>query len=386
MIKKQNVILLSIAAFVAGAIVCAGIGGLLLMGVGNYTLADKDEYRAASAFYEEYQNMAAVDEAIDTYYYKDTSDIDKKDAVCKGLVDSLGDEYSAYMTKEEFENYEASSTGEYSGVGIVFSKDDKDRYVVLSIYEGSPAEKAGIKPGDFILKVDGKKHSNQDVMASAIRGEKGTKVVVEYEHDGKTAKAEMVRDDIVVKTISSKVLDDGTGYIQISEFLASTADDFKAALDKLEKKGCKSLVLDLRNNGGGLVDQAVQIGDMFIDDGYITCLVDRDGQKREYKAEEGRDDIRMVVLVNEGSASSSEILGGALQDNGYKLVGQKTFGKGIVQSSVPLADGSSVKLTIAQYLTPDGHEVHKKGITPDYEVKAAEKGDPQLDKALELLK
>ena len=386
MIKKQKVIIISIGAFFAGLLVCAGILALLIGGIGNYTLTDKATYNSMSSFYEEYKDLAAVDEAIDTYFYEDTSDIKKSDSACKGVVNALDDPYSAYMTKSEFENFEASTTGEFSGVGIVFSKDEEDRYVVLSVYEDTPADKAGVKAGDFILKVDGKSYENQDVMAAKIRGEKGSKVTIDFERDGKKSKVTLIRDEIVVKTVTTKVLDGDTGYICIGEFLSQTSDDFDKALESLEKKGCTKLILDLRNNGGGLVSEAVDIADVFIDKGYITCTVDNKGEKYEYKADKDKKDIPMVVLVNEGSASSSEILGGALQDNGYKLVGAKTFGKGIIQSTMELNDGSAIKLTVSRYLTPAGHEVHKKGLTPDYKVKASAKGDPQLDKARELLK
>ncbi len=386
MIKKQKVIMISIAAFFAGLLVCAAITAAVLFGVGNYTLADKDRYRDMASFYEEYIDLAAVDEAVDTYYYKDTSDIDKQDAACKGVVESLEDPYSAFMTKEEFENFEATTTGEYSGVGIVFSKDDEGHFVVLNVYKNSPAAKAGVKAGDLILKVDGKKYTNQDILATKIRGKKGTKVTIDYEQDGTKKQAVMVRDDIVIESVSSKVLEDGIGYIAISEFLANTSDDFKKALDGLQEKKCSKIVLDLRNNGGGLVDEATSIADEFIDSGNLTSTQDRSGQTKEYKATAGKRNVELVVLVNKDSASSSEILGGALQDNGYKLVGEKTFGKGIIQSTMTLNDGSAIKLTVARYLTPAGHEVHEKGLTPDVKVKSSSKGDPQLDKALELLK
>ena len=168
--------------------------------------------------------------------------------------------------------------------------------------------------------------------------------------------------------------------------MANTSDEFKKALDGLQEKKCKKIVLDLRNNGGGLVDEATSIADEFIDSGNLTSTQDRSGQTKEYKATAGKRDVELVVLVNKDSASSSEILGGALQDNGYKLVGEKTFGKGIIQSTMTLDDGSAIKLTVARYLTPAGHEVHEKGLTPDVKVKSSSKGDPQLDKALELLK
>ena len=386
-ISKQKAILISVIAFFVGAAVTCGVLAIILAGVGNYTLADKTYFNEAKGFYDKYRDLAIVDGAIDDYYYIDTSDIDKVNPAAKAVVDALDDPYSAYMTKAEYENYIASTEGSYSGCGIVFSKDEDGNYVVVNIYEGSPADKSSdIQPGDFILKVDGKSYDDQDVMAANIRGDKGSKVKIQYEHEGKKNTVELVRDDIVVTSVKSEVRDDGLGYIAISEFLAKTGEEFDKAFKKLQDSGCDKIILDLRNNGGGLVDQAVHIADTFIDSGYITCTVDRNGDKHEYKSDSDKSDVQLVVLVNENSASSSEILAGALQDNGYKLVGQKTFGKGIIQSSMELDDGSAIKLTIAQYLTPDGHKVHKKGLKPDYDVKNGEKGDAQLNQAVKLLK
>ena len=182
------------------------------------------------------------------------------------------------------------------------------------------------------------------------------------------------------------MLDDSTGYISISSFIESTGNDFKKALKDIEDKGAKNLVLDLRDNGGGLVDAAVEVADQFLDEGVVAYVEDKNKNRNDYDAEDGKTDLNTVVLVNENSASASEILAAALQDNGFKLVGQNTYGKGVIQSTAELSDGSAIKLTIMQYFSPDGNKIHKKGVKPDYEVKNEEDSstDAQLEKALSL--
>lgn len=383
--RSKKYVLTGVIAFFGGVILTAVIGIAMMKGFGNYAIVDSDEYEIMEEFYGEYKDLCVVDEAIDTYYYKDTSDIKTCDAACKAVVSELGDKYSGYMNADEYDNFKATATGEYSGVGITFAQDEDGNYVIVGITEGSPADRSELEAGDYILKVDGKSYKDQDVMAANIRGNEGTAVEITYQHDSAVKKVKLTREKIKVKSVTWKTLDDNTGYIAIDQFINNTADDFEKALKQLEKKGCDSLVLDLRNNGGGLVSEAVNIADIFIDSGVITYTEDRNGSKQEYKADGEKDDIKMSVLVNENSASSSEILAGALKDNGYKIVGEKTFGKGIIQQTMELDDGSAVKLTVAQYFTPDGHKVHKKGISPNVEVKNSSSGDRQLDKARSIL-
>ena len=198
----------------------------------------------------------------------------------------------------------------------------------------------------------------------------------------------MVRDTITQDSVDYKMLDDETGYIQITQFIESTGDEFDAALKGIEKQGASKLVLDLRNNGGGLVDDAIAVADQFLDEGVACYVKDRKGMTDEYKVKDGKTDLETVVLVNKNSASASEILSAAMQDNGYQIVGEKIFGKGIIQTSFVLPQGDALKLTILEYLSPDKHKVHEKGVTPDVKVKDNEKTeeDEQLEKAEELLK
>ncbi len=372
-------------AFLLGIVVASGVLLLITKGVFGYVSIPKSTYTKLADTYSRYQKLEGLYECIDENYYKDIKEEDLINGACKGLVAGLDDPYSSYMTATEYDSWKASATGSYSGIGVTFTKDDKG-YVIVGISKGSPAAESDMKAGDYILKIDGKEYSDMDVMATAIRGKKGTKVKVTYYHDGKQKDVTLVRDDIVQESVSDKMINKDTGYIQISSFIENTGEDFDKALKKIEKNGAKNLILDLRDNGGGLVDSSIDVADEFLDKGTVTYTEDKNGKKKYYKSADGKTDLKTVVLVNENSASASEILAAAMKDNGYKIVGQNTFGKGVIQSTAELKDGSALKLTIMQYFSPKGHKVHKKGVKPDYVVKNDSKSsdDKQLDKALSL--
>ncbi|MCI5998404.1 MAG: S41 family peptidase, partial [Eubacteriaceae bacterium] len=330
--------------------------------------------------------LESLYETINKNYYSDVDDDALLDGACKGLVSGLDDPYSSYMTADEYNSWKASATGEYSGVGLTFAEADDGSFTVVSVSKDSPAEKAGMKAGDILLRVDDKEFDDLELIANAIRGDEGTKVTITYSRNGKEDKVTLTRAKITQHSVEYKMLDDSTGYISISSFIESTGDDFRKALKDIEDKGAKNLVLDLRDNGGGLVDAAVEVADQFLDEGVVAYVEDKNKNRNDYDAEDGKTDLNTVVLVNENSASASEILAAALQDNGFKLVGQNTYGKGVIQSTAELSDGSAIKLTIMQYFSPDGNKIHKKGVKPDYEVKNEEDSstDAQLEKALSL--
>ncbi|MCR5294731.1 MAG: S41 family peptidase [Lachnospiraceae bacterium] len=324
---------------------------------------------------------------VDKYYLYDYDEQEMTEGAYKGYISGLDDPYSSYMDAEEYQSFLASATGTYSGVGITFSEDDKGNFVVMQINPGSPAADTDIKEGDFLLTVDGKEYSDVELMAAAIRGDENTEVTIEYYNGEEIKKVTMVRKEIVLQSVEYEMLEGNVGYIHITSFLNNTGEDFDKALKAVTKKGAKGLVLDLRGNGGGLVDESVEVADEFLDKGVVCYTEDKYGKTDSYDAEDGKTNIKTVVLIDGGSASASEILAAALRDNGFEIVGEKSYGKGVIQTTIELEDGSALKLTIMQYLSPNKKVINKKGVKPDYKVKDNEntETDEQLNKALEVL-
>ena len=323
--------------------------------------------------------LNALEHIVNKYYlFEDEVDEDdKKEATYKGYIDSLGDPYSVYMTEDEFGEFSKELDGEFCGVGIIYALDptvEGNPPRVTSVIEGYTADKNGIKPNDLIVGVDGKSIKN---MASAeiaqmLKGDEGTKVTltITRESTGKTFPVELTREQIKAFTVSEKVLDDGSGYISVREFARDTAKEFKQAVDNLLEKNVTGLIIDLRNNSGGLMDATTEMLDYLLPKGDLVTTQYKDGSKETVKAKTNHQvDIPMAILINGMSASASEMFTGAMQD--YEkavVVGTKSFGKGIVQNVYGLKDGSGVKITIAEYLTPKKRHIHKKGITPDIKV------------------
>ena len=387
-IKKSRFILLLIAAAVAGAAVFFGVSRALSgAGYGTATIS-ASEYRQMKEISERYEDLEQVYQRINKEYYQDVDPEKLIVGATKGMVNSLGDKYSSYMTKAEYDQWYSTVTGEYEGIGVTFVMEKKGQGSVVLVSEGSPAEKAGIKAGDVITKVNGKTFSDADKMSAEIRGDIGTEVKVTYVRDKKEKTVTIIRDKIVNKSVSSQVLAGDLGYIKIASFESSTYEDFRAALDSMEKKKVKGFIIDLRDNGGGLVETAVDTADDLLGKGNITYLQDRAGKKEYIDSDSRKTDLPYVILVNGNTASASEIVTAAVQDNkGGKIVVTKTFGKGIVQSTDTLEDGSALEITVLQYFSPNGHAIHKKGIKPDYVVKDDPKTDEdeQLEKAKGLL-
>ena len=348
----------------------------------------------------EAQKLLDLDEVIQSRYYQDVDETALMENAIKGMFSAIGDKYSAYYTKDEFTALMESSTGTYEGIGVTVTEDDSKNTVVVSAFKDSPAGNAGMVSNDVIVKVDGEdvQGKGMDYVVSKMRGTAGTNVSVTVSRNGEEKTFELTREAIDEDTVASQVLDGDVGYIQITQFTEKTADDFKSQLSDLQSKGIKYLIIDLRDNGGGLVDSSVAVADRLLGDTEVVYTVDKSGKRQDYKSTaDVKLDLPMVVLVNGGTASASEILSGAIQDTAAgTLIGTKTFGKGIVQEIHPLSDGSGYKLTIAQYFTPKGRNIHGVGLTPDITVEqndaykdslyVPQDQDTQLQKALETLK
>lgn len=385
-IKKKRLVIYVVAAFLAGAAVTGGACAAVFNGALGYVKVSQSQYDDMSEVYERYGKLDQLYDTITSSFYKKVDEDAMMEGAYKGLVAGLNDPYSSYMTAEEYETWVATATGEYSGVGITFTQDEDGNFVVVSVTDDSPAADAGIREGDIIKTVDGQEYSDLDVIGNAIRGEEGSEIEITYIRDGEEKSVTMTREKITQHSVEHRMLDGNIGYISISSFIETTGEDFSQALKELEEDGAQGLVLDLRDNGGGLVDACVQVADEFLDEGVVVYVEDRDGNRTDYDAKDGKTDLKTVVLVNENSASASEILAAALQDNGFEIVGQTTYGKGVIQSTAQLEDGSALKLTIMQYFSPDGNAINEKGVTPDHQVANEENSgeDAQLDEALSL--
>ena len=324
------------------------------------------------------------------------------ESAIKGYVEGLDDEYSEYITKEEMKEYMEETNGKYVGIGVYISNNTQtNQIVVLMPMKGSPAEEAGMKSGDIITKIDGVEYKGEDLSkaSNALKQEEGTKVKVEILRDNQTIELEIERKTIKINHVESDVINNSIGYIQISTFDDGCYDEFKQKIDELKTKNIKSLIIDLRNNGGGIVEEAINIADLFTTKNSTLLITTGKNTEEEItKAKKDKEiDMPIVILVNENTASASEILTAAIKENCDKvtIVGKTTFGKGVIQTIFTLTDGSGLKLTTNEYYTPKRNKINKIGIKPDVEVDFPEnesvysiekQKDTQLQKAIELLK
>ena len=338
---------------------------------------------------------------LEKKYIGEINDEDLIEGAIKGYVAALGDPYTVYYTKEEIEDIMQETNGNYVGIGIYMTLDaEKNAILILSPIEGSPAEEAGILPGDIITKVDGVSYTGEqlDEASNKIKGEEGTKVTLEILRGTETMTFELTRKKVLISHIESKVLENNIGYIAISDFDGGCADEFEQEFKELQKQGITKLIIDIRNNGGGIVDEAIDIAEMITEKG-STLLITTDKEEEEevtIAKENPIIDMPIVVLMNEYSASASEILAGALKDNNKAtLVGTTTYGKGVIQELHQLSDGSGLKITTNEYFTPNHNKINEVGIEPDVEAELSdelkskleltEEEDTQLQKAIEVI-
>lgn len=322
----------------------------------------------------EFKKLYTAFDTLNNGYFQKVDQQKLINGAINGMVESLGDPYSDYMSNEEATSFHNTINASFEGIGAEIEEKD-GHIVIVSPIKGSPAEKAGLKPNDIILAVNGKslQGMNSTQAVTLIRGKKGTKVELTIQRPGAqtSVKVPIVRDEIPIQTVYGEMVGKDIAKVQITTFSSNTAKELVTTLNGLQKKGMKGLVLDLRQNPGGLLDQAISISSMFVPKGKVIVKEqDRDGKIKEFPSQnEGNPNLPLVVLIDKGSASASEILSAAVSESaGVPLVGEKSFGKGTVQTAQDFPDGSNLKYTIAKWLTPNGNWIHKKGIMPDYPV------------------
>lgn len=334
-----------------------------------------------------------IKEYLNNYYIGNIDEDKCIEQALKGYVEGVGDEYTQFLTEEEYNELLIQLNGNYSGIGIYLGQDRLGNVIILGTFEDSPASKAGIKSGDIVIKIDDLDFQGKDLdtVANKIKGKENTKVKLELLRDTEIITKEVTRKNIEIKSVKSEMLENNIGYIKLISFDEDTKEKFEQSYIELKEKGAKSIIIDLRDNGGGLVDTATSMADMFVQKGDII-MKSKDKNKKEtiIKATDiEKVDLKVIVLANENSASASEILIGALKDNNIaKIVGTTTFGKGVMQEIVKVTGVGYIKVTIEEFLTPNGDKINKNGIKPDYKVENPkdESSDLQLQKAIDLLK
>lgn len=309
------------------------------------------------------------------------------------MLQVFGDEYTEYLTKNEYEDLIVSVLGNYVGIGIYMAQTTDGNIIILFPIEGSPAEEAGLQSGDIIAKINGEDCSDMtiDKASNKIKGEEGTEVELEILRDEETIIKKVTRRKIEIKYIDSSVIDTNIGYIKLISFDQGSAEAFKEHLNALKEKNIKSLIIDLRDNGGGIVEEAISIAELFVQRGNIIMKsYDKDNKESVIKSSNvNPETMKIVVLINENSASASEIFTAAIKDNNIgKIVGKTTFGKGVMQEVIEMKSGGALKITIEEFMTPNGDKINKEGIKPDIEIDEDEynEKDIQLEEAIKILK
>lgn len=400
--KKMVVVFLVLLLFTNLA--TFAIGNFVSVVVGNRVIMEKSEFEELNEVYQENLKIQQVKQVIDEMYLREYKEEDLYEGQLKGMVEALGDPYSIYMTKDEYESFNMETDGIYGGIGIIVTPGEDDLITVVSPIEDTPGERAGIRTGDKIIKVEGREYFSEtmDEAVSLMRGEPDTQVqitIMRRDKDGNTQTFDLniTREIIRLQSVKSGVIQEDIGYIRLTAFDNLTYDDFMKALVDLQSRNVKGIVLDLRSNPGGLLNVSVDIADELLGEGTVVYTEDK-YERRQYEESDSKMvDLPLVVLVNEGSASASEILAGAIRDlDRGTLIGTTTFGKGLVQRIRDLPDGSGIKVTVSEYFTPNGINIHGTGIEPDVVVELNEDvegigldyldQDNQLQKALEVLR
>lgn len=405
MVSKRKYILTIIVVVFVTAFLTLTLGNILMVEVGQKVFLPKEEYAQMRRMSEKYAKQESIMQIAKRDFLYEADEQVMLEGALEGTLKALGDPYTQFMSREDFEALMQDTEGSYEGIGVYITASDDNKILIVSPIEDTPAEKAGLKTGDKIIRINGTEFTADQIDAAVkiMKGEPGTSVTLTIQRansDGTNDISDVVinREKIRIKTIKPAILEDGIGYIRITTFDMQTAKDFKSAYAALKNKGINKLVIDLRYNPGGMIDSTVEISDLFMDEGIVTYTKTKAGEVDYFKSDKKMEDIPIVLLINEGSASASEIMAGAMKDTKRAtLIGTKTFGKGIVQKVQAFGnDGEGIKMTVSEYFTPAGINIHGIGIEPDIEIELPEDAqgygyeyyetDNQLQKAVEILK
>ncbi len=400
-LKKINVVILSVLLVFASSGITFFATTMTQVDLGDKVVISKADFDKYQKTINEYREVEVLKNYIEKNYYKDVSEELMIEGMKKGIFSVLEDPYSLFMNQEEYKSYMESSSGEYPGIGVYLVANDDNEIEIVAPIEDTPGERAGLQPKDLIIAVNGEtvNASVMDETISKVKGEPGTSVTLTIYRPSIKDKfdVEIKREWIDVKVVKSRMLDSQMGYLRLSMFDENSASEFDEHMKKLVSQGAKGVVIDLRQDPGGYLDQCVKIADSLLGKALIVYTESRNGDNEKFESDAKKYDVQLVVLVDQGSASASEILTGALKDNNAAtIVGVTTFGKGIVQIVRPLKDGTGFKLTTSEYFTPSGKNIHKIGIVPDVVEpldenygkieKPTDEDDNQLQKAIEILK
>ena len=399
---KRNHVIASVVAFALLTAVCVSASAAAALPMfkqqGDITIS-REEYNRL----KQYEKLDLLMQLVELYYYEDVDTDEMLESAAVGLIAGIGDVYSVYYTKEDMEAFNEETEGEYAGIGCQLLADPTDQMITVTrVFKGSPAEEAGMRSGDKIVYVNDVYYSayEMDAAVDVMRGTPGEDVKVTVLRGLDTVDFDITRKVVNINYVEYEILDGNIGYVMVYDFLGDAVEGFRTALEAFQAANVTGMIIDLRNNGGGLLDASVEMADMILPEGTVVSIRDKNGAEEAFTIDGEYYDVPMVVLVNGYSASASEILSGAIRDTGEgMLVGTKTFGKGVVQSVIDFPDGSGLKVTTARYFTPSGECIHGVGIEPDVEVELDEdvvtryginnlphEQDAQLQKAIELIK
>lgn len=391
----SGIIIGAVSAFMAVILLILSVAavciakGYIHIGVNGDVYIQSDAVTDSDGIGSEVEGkLNAIDSVLESFYFGDVDDETAKDKIYKAYLSSYGDKYTMYYTADEYKALKESTNGKFYGIGAVCQLSGEGGVLLVDVYDNGAGYQAGLRSGDRVVNVDGRDITDMELSSAValIKGDKGTSVTLEVIRGTERLTFSAVRDAVEAKTVSYTLLDNNIGYLSISQFEEVTTKQFKAAVEDLQSQGMKGLVIDIRNNPGGLLDTVVGMLKYMLPDGLIVYTEDKQGNRKEYKGQDNDEfNLPLAVIVNGNSASASEIFAGAIQDYGKgTIIGTQTYGKGIVQTVKPLTDGSAIKFTIAKYFTPKGQDIHGKGVTPDMVVEYDTDADvdTQLDAAI----